>query len=560
MTEDAKPARLLAGELWWKAGIVYQVYPRSFQDTNGDGVGDLRGVTARLDYLAWLGVDAVWLSPVCRSPMADYGYDVSDYCDIDPLFGTLADFDALVAEAHRRRLRVIMDFVPNHTSQDHPWFREARASRDNPKRDWYIWRDPGPDGGPPNNWISNFGGPAWTLDPATGQYYYHAFLREQPDLNWRNPQVRAAMMDVLRFWLDRGVDGFRVDVIWHLMKDEALRDNPANPDYVAGEPEINRLLQIHSADQPEVMGVIAEMRAVLEEYDARVLIGEIYLPLERLVAYYGTDLSGAHLPFNFQLIQTPWHAPAVARLIEEYEAALPEGGWPNWVLGNHDQPRIAARVGDAQARVAAVLLLTLRGTPTLYYGDEIGLGRVPIAPERVRDPWEHNEPGRGRDPERTPMQWQPGPQAGFSTVEPWLPLDPQAQTRNVEVLRDQSDSILTLHRRLIALRREHPALSVGTYRPISAAGDVLIYERRHADETIRVALNFGHEACRIEACRIEAGHGEPRVDGVGGAGEDWEVLLSSAGGRRGERAPEGYFALAGDEALVLIRRAAVAAG
>ena len=552
MTEDAKPARLLAGELWWKAGIVYQVYPRSFQDTNGDGVGDLEGVTARLDYLAWLGVDAVWLSPVCRSPMADYGYDVSDYCDIDPLFGTLADFDALVAEAHRRRLRVIMDFVPNHTSQDHPWFREARASRDNPKRDWYIWRDPGPDGGPPNNWISNFGGPAWTLDPATGQYYYHAFLREQPDLNWRNPQVRTAMMDVLRFWLDRGVDGFRVDVIWHLMKDERLRDNPVNPDYVAGEPEINSLVQLHSADQPEVMQVIAEMRAVLEEYDARVLIGEIYLPLERLVAYYGVDLSGAHLPFNFQLIQTPWHAPAVARLIEEYEAALPEGGWPNWVLGNHDQPRIAARVGDAQARVAAVLLLTLRGTPTLYYGDEIGLGRVPIPPERVRDPWEHNEPGRGRDPERTPMQWQPGPQAGFSTVEPWLPLDPQAQTRNVEVLRDEPGSILTLHRRLIALRREHPALSVGDYCPVSVEGDVLVYERRHADETIRVALNFGHGDCKVDADIAVA---QPE-----GAREGWEVLLSSAGGRRGEQPLDGHFALAGDEALVLIRRAAAAQG
>jgi alpha-glucosidase len=553
MTEDAKPARLpaslpaaparlLAGELWWKAGIVYQVYPRSFQDTDGDGVGDLKGITARLDYLAWLGVDAVWLSPVCRSPMADYGYDVSDYCDIDPLFGTLADFNALVAEAHRRGLRVIMDFVPNHTSQEHQWFRESRASRDNPKRDWYIWRDPGPDGGPPNNWISNFGGPAWTLDPATGQYYYHAFLREQPDLNWRNPQVRAAMMDVLRFWLDRGVDGFRVDVIWHLMKDERLRDNPVNPDYVTGEPEINRLVQLHSADQPEVMEVIAEMRAVLEEYDARVLIGEIYLPLERLVAYYGVDLSGAHLPFNFQLIQTPWTAQAVAGLVAEYEAALPPGGWPNWVLGNHDQPRIAARVGDAQARVAAVLLLTLRGTPTLYYGDEIGLGRVPIPPERVRDPWEHNEPGRGPDPARTPMQWQPGPQAGFSTVEPWLPLDPQAETRNVECLRDDPASILTLHRRLIALRREHPALSVGAYRAVSVAGDVLVYERLHGDEVIRVALNFGHSPCSVEA------PGEP----------PWEVLLSSAGGRRGEGSEGGHFALAGDEALVLIRRAPAA--
>ncbi|MET7246321.1 alpha-amylase family glycosyl hydrolase [Methylobacterium sp. EM32] len=534
----------MAGELWWKAGVVYQVYPRSFQDTNGDGVGDLEGVASRLDYLAWLGVDAVWLSPVCRSPMADYGYDVSDYCDIDPLFGTLADFDALVAEAHRRRLRVIMDFVPNHTSEEHPWFREARASRDNPKRDWYIWRDPGPDGGPPNNWISNFGGPAWTLDPATGQYYYHAFLREQPDLNWRNPQVRAAMMDVLRFWLDRGVDGFRVDVIWHLMKDEGLRDNPINPDYVAGEPEINTLVQLHSADQPEVMQVIAEMRAVLEEYEARVLIGEIYLPLERLVAYYGVDLSGAHLPFNFQLIQTPWHAEAVARLIAEYEAALPDGGWPNWVLGNHDQPRIAARVGDAQARVAAALLLTLRGTPTLYYGDEIGLGRVPIPPERVRDPWEHNEPGRGRDPERTPMQWAPGLQAGFSTVEPWLPLDPQAQTRNVECLRDDPVSILTLYRRLIALRREYPALSTGAYRAVSVSGEVLVYERLHGDEVIRVALNFGHEACEVPVPAEAA----------------WEVLLSSAGGRRGEAPDEGSFALAGDEALVLIRRAPEAKG
>jgi alpha-glucosidase len=544
MTEDATLGRLPAGELWWKAGIVYQIYPRSFQDTDGDGVGDLKGVTARLDYLAWLGVDALWLSPVCRSPMADYGYDVSDYCDIDPLFGTLADFDALVAEAHRRRLRVIMDFVPNHTSQDHPWFRESRTSRDNPKRDWYIWRDPAPDSGPPNNWISNFGGPAWTFDPATGQYYYHAFLREQPDLNWRNPAVRAAMLDVLRFWLDRGVDGFRVDVIWHLMKDEAFRDNPVNPDYVPGDPEINRLVQLHSADQPEVMEVIAAMRAVLEEYDARVLIGEIYLPLERLVAYYGVDLSGAHLPFNFQLIQTPWHAVAVADLVAEYEAALPPGGWPNWVLGNHDQPRIAARVGDAQARVAAVLLLTLRGTPTLYYGDEIGLGRVPIPPERVRDPWEHNEPGRGRDPERTPMQWTPGPRAGFSTVEPWLPLDPQAETRNVEVLRDDPASILTLHRRLIALRREHPALSIGAYRAVSVAGDVLVYERLHGDEIVRVALNFGHGSCLVDVPPEAA----------------WEVLLSSAGGRRGEGPQDGRFALAGDEALVLIRRPPGAAG
>ncbi|MBY0297599.1 MAG: DUF3459 domain-containing protein [Methylobacterium sp.] len=526
----------MPGELWWKTGTVYQVYPRSFQDTNGDGVGDIRGITARLDYLAWLGVDAVWLSPVCRSPMADYGYDVSDYRDIDPLFGTLADFDALVAEAHRRRLKVIMDFVPNHTSDRHPWFVESRSSRHNPKRDWYIWRDPKPDGAPPNNWVSNFGGPAWTLDPETGQSYYHAFLREQPDLNWRNPAVREAMYDTLRFWLDRGVDGFRVDVIWHLIKDEALRDNPPNPDYLPGDAEINSLSPLHSADQPEVMEVVAEMRAVLEEYDERVLIGEIYLPLERLMAYYGVDLSGAHLPFNFQLIQTRWHAATVAALVAEYEAALPPGGWPNWVLGNHDQPRIAARVGQAQARVAAVLLLTLRGTPTLYYGDEIGLARVPISPGRARDPWERNEPGRGRDPSRTPMQWERGPQAGFSTAEPWLPLDPDAGRCNVEVLRDDPGSILTLYRRLLALRREHPALGLGTYRAVSVEQDVLCFERRHEAETVRVVLNFGHEPCVVPLP----------------SGRDWRVLLSSSGSRIGERPAGDHLALAGDEALVLL--------
>ncbi|ACA17487.1 alpha amylase catalytic region [Methylobacterium sp. 4-46] len=527
----------MPGELWWKAGTVYQIYPRSFQDANGDGVGDLKGITARLDYLAWLGVDALWLSPVCRSPMADYGYDVSDYCDIDPLFGTLADFDALVAEAHRRRLRVIMDFVPNHTSIAHPWFRESRASRDNARRDWYIWRDPKPDGAPPNNWVGNFGGPAWTLDPATGQSYYHAFLKEQPDLNWRNPEVRRAMLDVLRFWLDRGVDGFRVDVIWHLIKDAALRDNPPNPDYVPGDAEINSLTPLYSADQPEVMEVVAEMRAVLDGYDERVLIGEIYLPLERLMAYYGVDLSGAHLPFNFQLIQARWHAETIAALVAEYEAALPEGGWPNWVLGNHDQPRIAARVGAAQARVAAVLLLTLRGTPTLYYGDEIGLARVPIPPGRARDPWERNEPGRGRDPARTPMQWDRTPRAGFSSAEPWLPLDPGAATCNVEVLRDDPGSILTLYRRLLALRREHAALSLGLYRAVFVARDVLVYERAHGDEVLRILLNFGHAPCTVPLPPDHA----------------WRVLLSSSGSRIAERPADGHLALAGDEALVLLR-------
>jgi alpha-glucosidase len=378
----------MANFVWWKHGVLYQIYPRSFQDTDGDGVGDLKGISERLEYLEWLGVDAIWISPVYPSPMADFGYDVSDYCSIDPLFGSLEEFDRLVAAAHARKIKVILDFVPNHTSERHPWFLESRASRINPKRDWYIWREGGPDGSPPNNWLSQFGGPAWTREARTGQYYLHSFLPEQPDLNWRNPAVRTAMYDVLRFWLDRGVDGFRVDVIWLLIKDAALRDNPPNPNYRPNEAGIHRFMQVYSADQPETHEVVAEMRFVLDQYDERVLIGEIYLPIERLVTYYGQDLRGAQLPFNFQLLHTAWTAAAVGKLVTDYEGALPPGGWPNWVLGNHDQPRIAARVGEAQARVAAMLLLTLRGTPTMYYGDELGIGRVAIPQKAVKDAWE----------------------------------------------------------------------------------------------------------------------------------------------------------------------------
>jgi alpha-glucosidase len=480
---------------WWKYGVVYQVYPRSFQDSNGDGVGDLRGIASRLDYLRDLGIQAVWISPVYPSPMADFGYDVADYCDIHPLFGTMDDFDHLVSEVHARGLKLILDFVPNHSSDQHPWFVESRSSRSNPKRDWYLWRDPKPDGSAPNNWVSNFGGSAWEYDRATGQYYYHAFLKEQPDLNWRNPEVREAMHDALRFWLDRGVDGFRVDVIWHLIKDAEFRDNPPNPAWHPGRPEIESLLQVYSADRPEVHEVIAGLRRVLDEYDERVLIGEIYLPTERLVTYYGKDLSGAHLPFNFQLIQTAWNARAISKLIDEYEAALPEGGWPNWVLGNHDQPRIAARVGSEQARVAAMLLLTLRGTPTMYYGDEIGLARVDIPPDRVQDPWEKNEPGLGfnRDPERTPMQWDGSRNAGFSTAEPWLPLSEDHASCNVENLSRDPGGILELYRQLLALRRSTPALSVGSYRRLDAEGPILAYAREQGENSLTILLNLSAE-------------------------------------------------------------------
>jgi len=513
---------------WWQHGIVYQIYPRSFQDTNGDGIGDLAGIAARLDYLVDLGVDAIWVSPIYPSPMADFGYDVADYCAIDPIFGTLADFDALVAEAHRRGLKLILDFVPNHTSDRHPWFLESRSSRSNPRRDWYVWRDPGPDGGPPNNWISNFGGPAWTFDPESGQYYYHAFLTQQPDLNWRNPQVRRAMHDVLRFWMKRGVDGFRVDVIWHLMKDPEFRDNPPNPGYREGMPEIDRLVQLYSADQPDIHTVIAEMRGVIDEFPDRVLIGEIYLPLERLVSYYGENLSGAHLPFNFQLIHAAWHAKTLATMIEEYEKALPAGGWPNWVLGNHDKGRIASRIGLAHARVAAMLLLTLRGTPTMYYGDEIGLEDVDIPEDQAQDPWEKNEPGLGfgRDPQRTPMQWDAGPFAGFSTARPWLPLGPDHEARNVEALAAHPASILSLYKHLIRLRRDSRALGVGDFHLIHAEGgdDVLAFERRSGAERIGVFLNLGHAYAR------------PSLDGAA----EGEILLSTSLTRQGERLTQSF--------------------
>jgi alpha-glucosidase len=479
---------------WWKNGIIYQIYPRSFQDTDGDGIGDLEGIRQRLDYLSWLGVDAIWISPIYPSPMADFGYDVADYCGVDSIFGSLEDFDRMLEEAHRRRLKVILDFVPNHTSDRHPWFQESRASRKNPKRDWYIWRDPAPDGGPPNNWLSNFGGSGWQKDDATGQYYYHAFLKEQPDLNWRNPAVRAAMYDVLRFWMNRGVDGFRVDVIWHLMKDPEFRDNPANPGYAPHQPEIDRLLQVHSADHPDILPLLKEMRKTLDAFPDRVLIGEIYLPLERLVAYYGDDLSGAHLPFNFQLLQTPWNARRIAELVREYDSALPNGGWPNWVLGNHDKPRIKARIGAEQARVAAMLLLTLRGTPTLYYGDEIGIGHVSIPPDRVQDPWERNEPGLGfgRDPQRTPMHWDRSSHAGFSTGTPWLPLADNHAECNVETMSRDPGSILNLYRRLIQLRREHRALSIGHYAAVATPEDqdVFAYERHYGGDSLGVALNL----------------------------------------------------------------------
>lgn len=479
---------------WWQTGIIYQIYPRSFQDSNGDGIGDLPGILQKLGYLQWLGVDALWLSPVYPSPMADFGYDVTDYTNIDPMFGTLDGMDALIAAAHARGMKIILDFVPNHSSDQHPWFLDSKSSRHNAKRDWYIWRDPAPDGGPPNNWLSRFDGKsAWEWDETTGQYYLHSFLKEQPDLNWRNADLRAAMLDNLRFWFARGVDGFRVDVSYRTMKDPQFRDNPPNPSWRAGMDPSQQVIETYTKNTPDIHMFNRWLREVCDEYANRVLIGEINLPLPQLVAHYGRS-DEFHLPFNFRLIYEDWNATAVRRLADQYEAVLPPGAWPNWVLGNHDQHRIASRIGPARARLAQMLLLTLRGTPTMYYGDEIGMTDVHIPPDRVQDPWEKFVPGigMGRDPQRTPMQWSNAPHAGFTIPEsePWLPLPADYAQNNVAQQQREAGSTLAFVRRLISLRRLHFALHGGSYRALDAPLDVFLYERTADDAQFLIALNF----------------------------------------------------------------------
>jgi len=489
---------------WWQTGVVYQVYPRSFGDSNGDGVGDLEGIRRHLDYLVWLGVDAIWISPFYRSPMQDFGYDVAEYTDVDPLFGDLATFDRLLADAHARGLRVIVDYVPNHSSDQHAWFIESRSSRSSPRRDWYVWRDPKPDGGPPNNWISVFGGSAWELDVPTGQYYLHSFLAEQPDLDWRNPDVKQAMFDILRFWLDRGVDGFRIDVAQFIAKDPLYRDNPPHPEpeRLAHMGSWSRQLHLYDHGHPDLHVIYREFRALLDSYPGdRVSIGELHdEQVEVWAGFYGHNLDEIHIPFNFHLLFASWDAARIRTIVDAIEAALPDGAWPNWVLGNHDQRRIASRLGPAQARVAMLLLLTLRGTPTLYYGDELGLPDTELRPDQVRDPWGLVEPTQGRDPGRSPMPWDGTANGGFCApdVEPWLPLARGHDRRNVAAQRDDSASLLTMTRRLIQLRREHPALAEGVHRSIddSPSGTFCFLRSSDGDGSypaVLVALNLSAE-------------------------------------------------------------------
>ncbi|HLT16234.1 MAG TPA: alpha-amylase family glycosyl hydrolase [Acidimicrobiales bacterium] len=484
---------------WWQRAVVYQIYPRSFSDANGDGIGDLEGARRRLDHLAWLGVDAIWLSPFYRSPMYDFGYDVSDHTDVDPLFGTLGDVDRLIAEAGERDIRVIVDLVPNHTSHEHPWFQASRSSRDDPKRDWYVWRDGGGPDQPPNNWVGAFiEGPAWTWDPHTEQWYLHQFLPEQPDLNWENPEVRDAVYDVMRFWLDRGVAGFRIDVVHCIGRDPELPDD--EPPWV-GIP--------HCAinEHPSTHEYIKEMRAVVEAYDGdRVLIGETAVPGTRWVApYYGYG-DELHLAFNFAATHAPWDAERWReRIVRIHEELDPRGAWPTWVLSNHDTPRHRTRYGgrEARARAAAVALLTQRGTPFLYAGEELGLEDAAVPPERVVDPG-------GRDGCRAPVPWERAPGHGWGP-DPWLPFPPEAAARSAEAQREDGGSILHLYQRLLVARRGSAALQVGDQELLDAPEGVLAWRRAAGDDERVVVVNMGAAAAEVDL----AGTVEVASDGKG---------------------------------------------
>jgi alpha-glucosidase len=504
----------MIASVWWRDAVFYEVYVRSFQDSSGDGIGDLEGVAARLDYLSGtLGIEAVWLTPFYPSPMRDFGYDVADHTAVDPLFGDISAFDRLVAEAHHEGLRVIVDFVPNHTSDQHPWFLGSRASRSDPKRDWYVWMDPAPDGSPPNNWLAAFGGPAWTFDESTGQYYRHSFLAEMPDLNWRNPEVKAAMFAVVRFWLDRGADGIRIDAAQYPMKDPELRDNPPN----RGEVKLHRPLgeydsQIHLHDMghADIHPLYEELRGVLDSYgtDQRIAIGEIHVfDWPKWVAYYGGGAAELHMVFNFGLLGVEWNAHSVVNLVREIEDVLPPHAWPNWVLGNHDEPRVATRLGPDLARAALMLQLTLRGSPTLYYGDELGLPDASIAPSEILDPWGFQAPELSRDPARSPMPWNRDPTGGFCPpgAQPWLPLAEDFADLCVESQQQDPSSFLHLTTKILALRRDSPALTRGEYRSLAAIDGCVVFERASAGDRRVVILNLTDGDRAIEDRSLEGG-------------------------------------------------------
>jgi alpha-glucosidase len=518
---------------WWHGGTMYQVYVRSFADSNGDGVGDLQGVVERLDYLEWLGVRGVWLSPTMPSPDRDWGYDVSDYRSVHPDLGDLESLDRLIHEAARRGIGILLDLVPNHTSDRHPWFVDARSSRDAEHRDWYVWHDGLPDGAPPNNWQSVFAGPAWTFDEPTGQWYLHNFLAEQPDLNWWNEGVREEFDSILRFWLERGVAGFRIDVAHSMVKDRLLRDNP--PTTEDDHPIVRRLplREVYNMNRPEVHDVLRRWRRVADSYGpGRLLVGETWVfGVERLAPFYGTGTDELDMGFNFPFAFSALDAGEMGTVVEATETALPAGAWPVWTGSNHDIGRFATRwcAGDeARTRCALVLLVSLRGTAFLYYGDEIGMVDVPVPRDLLRDPvgirgWP-DQPGR--DPCRTPMQWRPGPGAGFTDpgVEPWLPIG-DANACNVEAQQRDPYSILNLTRELIRLRSSTD-LGKGPFRTVLREGDVWVWRRG----ALTVAANLTGEprGISVDASRVLVSSSRSRDRGTATGTtrlEPWEALV-----------------------------------
>lgn len=482
---------------WPKRAVVYQIYPRSFKDANKDGVGDLLGIIQQLNYLKGLGINAIWISPIYKSPMADMGYDISDYQGIDPLFGTLGDFDYLVKEAHKNKIKIIMDFVPNHTSSKHPWFLESKSSKNNPKRDWYIWKEPKDDGREPNNWLSIFGGTAWEFDPKTNEYYFHTFDKEQPDLNYRNPEVLQEMLDILRFWLDRGVDGFRIDAPECIYKDWRFLDEPSNPMFQTGQDSSYHSLQhIYTYALPENIEFIKKIADVLEEYKNKFMVTEVWSPMEQLIETYNLVGRDFYTPFNFGLITLPWKAEIHKKYIDKYDEAVGLSYSPTYVLGNHDRHRIASRVGREQARVGAMLQLTLRGIPFIYYGEELGMIDVNIPKDRIKDTYEINSPGLGlgRDPERTPMQWNKQKYAGFSEIKPWLPISPDYQQFNVETETKDPKSFLSLYKKLIKIRASFDALAIGEYKSLDIHSEYIFgFFRSFKEEVFLIILNYSSE-------------------------------------------------------------------
>lgn len=493
---------------WQNVNGIYQIYPRSFKDSNGDGVGDLVGITEKLDYIKGkpdsLGIDAIWISPFYSSPMADFGYDISDYYSIDPLFGDLEDFKTLLDEAHARDIKVMVDYVPNHTSNEHPWFVASRSSRENEKRDWYVWRDPAPEGGPPNNWQSVFGGSAWQLDVPLGQYYLHSFLTAQPDLNWDNPEVREAMTKVLDFWLALGVDGIRADAVRWLSKDPQFQDNPLNPDFKENDRSYDRYFARYSRYGDKLFDYLGEMAAVVERYPDRIILFEDYIDTniarqEQYTHFYSVNPEVA-APFNFEGLGLPYNATDFRLLINEFQMLSKGKMRPFYCFSNHDQVRIVSRFGAKQARLIAMLQLTLPGIPVVYYGDELGMYNVPIPSNMVKDPFEKWAPGHGRDPQRTPMQWSDEKFAGFSEAIPWLPVANDFIKTNVETELQDPHSSLMLYKELLKLRRSSTALQSGKYVEWSGkSNNVFGYSREDEQEQLVVLLNMADEIVECAA-------------------------------------------------------------